>query len=54
MAERDMNNISALNKQFADSSEARFLRERAERVLRRALLVDYSSKNQQTEGCGLD
>ena len=34
-----MNNISTLNKQLADSSESRFLRERAERVHRRALLV---------------
>ena len=43
-----MNNISTLNKQLADSSESRFLRERAERVLGRALLViitDAKSKN---------
>ena len=39
MAEWHVNNVFTLNKLFTDSSDVRLLQERAERVLRRALLV---------------
>ena len=39
MAEWDVNNIVTLNKELGNTSEIRFVRERAKRVFRRALLV---------------